>query len=80
MKLDSCLRFVFRPHLESPLDMENYSNRFHNLLHFEEIQMRVDIRKYNLYNQPMTRDEGFENLLVLKVKQILIKICLFIIL
>lgn len=80
MKLGSRLRFASRKLLESPLDMENYRNRFHYLLHLEEIQMRVDIRKYDLYNQPMTQDEGNKKLLVLKVKQILIKICLFIIL
>lgn len=54
--------------LESPLDMENYSRRFHRLLHMEEIQMKVDIRKYSLHNQTMTQDKSNKELLVLKVK------------
>ncbi|XP_013864094.1 putative helicase mov-10-B.1 [Austrofundulus limnaeus] len=53
--------------LESPLEMKNYSRRFHLLLHLEEIQMKVDIRKYNLRNQTMTQDQRNKELLVLKV-------------
>uniref|UniRef100_A0A3P9P4N1 RNA helicase n=1 Tax=Poecilia reticulata TaxID=8081 RepID=A0A3P9P4N1_POERE len=53
--------------LESALDMKNYSLRFHLLLHLEEIQMEVDIKNYNLYNQTMTKDPGNRKLLVLKV-------------
>lgn len=50
--------------LASNLDFENYAERFVLLLHLEEIQMEVDITKYNMENAPMTR-EG--RLLVLKV-------------
>ncbi|XP_017264229.1 putative helicase mov-10-B.1 [Kryptolebias marmoratus] len=53
--------------LESPFDMKSYPRRFHLLLHLEEIQMRVDIRKYGLHNQTMTQDQGSRKLLVLKV-------------
>ncbi|KAM4583240.1 putative helicase mov-10-B.1 isoform 3-T3 [Fundulus diaphanus] len=53
--------------LESSLDMKNYSRRFHLLLHLEEIQMEVDIRKYDLQNQTMVQDQGNRKLLTLKV-------------
>ncbi|MED6239493.1 hypothetical protein ATANTOWER_007135 [Ataeniobius toweri] len=53
--------------LESSLDMKNYSRRFHLLLHLEEIQMEVDIKKYNLHNETMTQDQGNRKLLTLKV-------------
>ncbi|XP_047440152.1 putative helicase mov-10-B.1 isoform X2 [Mugil cephalus] len=51
--------------LNCALNMKNYSHRFHLLLHLEEIQMEVDIRKYDLRGQTMTRDQG--KLLTLKV-------------
>lgn len=49
------------------LKMGNYAHRFHLLLHLEEIQMEVDIRKYDLHNQTMTKDKTKNGLLVLKV-------------
>jgi len=54
--------------LNSSLSMKNYSRRFHLLLYLEEIQMEVDIRKYDLRNQTMTQDQGNRTLLILKVK------------
>lgn len=54
--------------LSSALDMNNYFKRFNLLLHLEEMQMEVDIRKYDLHAQTMTRDPENE-LLVLKVKK-----------
>uniref|UniRef100_A0AAR2M0M0 RNA helicase n=1 Tax=Pygocentrus nattereri TaxID=42514 RepID=A0AAR2M0M0_PYGNA len=45
----------------------HYAERFHLLLHLEEIQMEVDIKKYDLYSQTMTRDKTNKKLLVLKV-------------
>ncbi|XP_048877491.1 putative helicase mov-10-B.1 isoform X2 [Brienomyrus brachyistius] len=54
--------------LESPLTMENYTRRFQLLLHLEELQMEVNIKKYNLHNQPMTQDRTNKRLLVLQVK------------
>uniref|UniRef100_A0AAX7VWM2 RNA helicase n=1 Tax=Astatotilapia calliptera TaxID=8154 RepID=A0AAX7VWM2_ASTCA len=53
--------------LSCPLKMKNYSHRFHLLLHLEEIQMEVDIRKYDLLNQTMTQDQGNRKLLKLRV-------------
>ncbi|XP_028854584.1 putative helicase mov-10-B.1 isoform X2 [Denticeps clupeoides] len=53
--------------LNSALNMKNYSQRFHLLLHLEEIQLEVDIRKYDLHNQTMTLDKTNKNLLILKV-------------
>ncbi|XP_040888869.1 putative helicase mov-10-B.2 isoform X2 [Toxotes jaculatrix] len=53
--------------LKCPLKMKNYSHRFHLLLHLEEIQMEVDIRKYDLQNQTMTQDQSSRKLLTLRV-------------
>ncbi|KAM6980838.1 putative helicase mov-10-B.1 [Aplochiton taeniatus] len=53
--------------LSCALKMGNYAHRFHLLLHLEEIQMEVDIRKYDLRNQTMTKDKDRKGLLVLKV-------------
>uniref|UniRef100_A0A8C1G4C2 RNA helicase n=1 Tax=Cyprinus carpio TaxID=7962 RepID=A0A8C1G4C2_CYPCA len=41
--------------------------RFHLLLHLEEIQMEVDIKKYDLYGKTMTLDKSNKKLLILKV-------------
>ncbi|XP_032370048.1 putative helicase mov-10-B.1 [Etheostoma spectabile] len=53
--------------LNSPSKMKTYSHRFHLLLHLEEIQMEVDIRKYDLHNQTMTQDKSSKKLLTLRV-------------
>ncbi|XP_031157727.1 putative helicase mov-10-B.1 [Sander lucioperca] len=53
--------------LNSPLKMKTYSHRFHLLLHLEEIQMEVDIRKYDLHNQTMTQNQSSKKLLTLRV-------------
>ncbi|KAM9859316.1 putative helicase mov-10-B.2 [Aulostomus maculatus] len=53
--------------LQCPLKMKNYSHRFHLLLHLEEIQMEVDIRKYDLHGQTMTPDSSNRKLLNLRV-------------
>ncbi|KAG2468529.1 SDE3 helicase, partial [Polypterus senegalus] len=53
--------------LNATLTMENYGARFQLLLHLEEIQMEVDIRKYDMRNAPMVRDRWKKNLLVLNV-------------
>lgn len=54
--------------LQSPLTMKTYSHRFHLLLHLEEIQMEVDVRKYDLRNQTMTQDQSNRKLLTLRVR------------
>lgn len=53
--------------LSCPLNMKIYNQCFHLLLHLEEIQMEVDIRKYDLINEPMTLDQSNKKLLVLHV-------------
>uniref|UniRef100_A0A672JMN7 RNA helicase n=1 Tax=Salarias fasciatus TaxID=181472 RepID=A0A672JMN7_SALFA len=58
---------VSRGLLSCSLKMKNYSHRFHLLLHLEEIQMEVDIRKYDLHNQTMNQDPSNRKLLTLSV-------------
>ncbi|XP_030634044.1 putative helicase mov-10-B.1 [Chanos chanos] len=53
--------------LDSTLSVKNYSKRFHLLLHLEEIQMEVDITKYDLSSQTMTPDPRNKKLLILQV-------------
>ncbi|XP_070704660.1 putative helicase mov-10-B.1 [Pempheris klunzingeri] len=53
--------------LNSPLKMKTYSHRFHILLHLEEIQMEVDIRRYDLINQTMTQERSNKKLLTVRV-------------
>ncbi|XP_035236644.1 putative helicase mov-10-B.2 isoform X2 [Anguilla anguilla] len=53
--------------LESPLSFQNYAKRFQLLLHLEEIQMEVDIKKYDMHNAPMVRDAANKRLLALDV-------------
>uniref|UniRef100_A0AAX7TI72 RNA helicase n=1 Tax=Astatotilapia calliptera TaxID=8154 RepID=A0AAX7TI72_ASTCA len=58
--------------LESPLNWENYTERFQVLLYLEELQMEVDIKRYNIPNTDrghatMTKDKTNKKLLVLEV-------------
>ncbi|KAJ8360337.1 hypothetical protein SKAU_G00168620 [Synaphobranchus kaupii] len=53
--------------LVSPLSVQNYTKRFQILLHLEEIQMEVDIRKYDMHNKTMSQDKRNKKLLVLQV-------------
>lgn len=58
--------------LESPLNWQNYMEKFQLLLHLEEQQMEVDIKRYNIPNNDneaatMCRDTVNKKLLVLKV-------------
>lgn len=52
--------------LEAPLQAENYRQKFQLLLHLEEIQMEVDIRRYDMQDVPMVQDG---TLLVLDVRR-----------
>lgn len=52
--------------LEAPLQAGNYRQKFQLLLHLEEIQMEVDIRRYDMQDVPMEQDRG---LLVLHVRR-----------
>ncbi|KAL2090820.1 hypothetical protein ACEWY4_013083 [Coilia grayii] len=58
---------VVRAVLDSPLCMKSYARRFHLLLYLEEIQMEVDIKKYDLTGQTMTPDKSNKKLLILTV-------------
>ncbi|NWU07659.1 SDE3 helicase, partial [Cephalopterus ornatus] len=50
--------------LEAPLRADNYQQKFQQLLYLEEIQMEVDIRRYDMQNVTMVQERG---LLVLDV-------------
>ncbi|NWJ11613.1 M10L1 helicase, partial [Crypturellus undulatus] len=50
--------------LEAPLQPDNYQEKFQLLLHLEEIQMEVDIRRYDMQDVTMVQDRA---LLVLDV-------------
>ncbi|NWR09369.1 SDE3 helicase, partial [Paradoxornis webbianus] len=56
---------AMRSLLEAPLQAENYHQKFQLLLHLEEIQMEVDIRRYDMQDVTMVQDRG---LLVLDVR------------
>ncbi|NXQ26217.1 SDE3 helicase, partial [Alaudala cheleensis] len=55
---------AMRSLLEAPLQPENYHQKFQLLLHLEEIQMEVDIRRYDMQDVTMVQERG---LLVLHV-------------
>ncbi|NXD26131.1 SDE3 helicase, partial [Spelaeornis formosus] len=55
---------VMRSLLEAPLQAENYYQKFQLLLHLEEIQMEVDIRRYDMKDVTMVQERA---LLVLDV-------------
>ncbi|NXT73720.1 SDE3 helicase, partial [Zapornia atra] len=55
---------AMRTKLEAPLQAGNYQQKFQLLLHLEEIQMEVDIRRYDMKDVPMVQDGA---LLVLDV-------------
>ncbi|XP_026530953.1 putative helicase MOV-10 [Notechis scutatus] len=52
--------------LEAPLQFDNYSEKFCLLLHLEEIQMEVDIHRYDMQNVSMFTEKYNKKLLVLK--------------
>uniref|UniRef100_A0AAY4B6J4 RNA helicase n=1 Tax=Denticeps clupeoides TaxID=299321 RepID=A0AAY4B6J4_9TELE len=62
----SFLRFM-RSLLESPLTFQNYTERFQLLLHLEEVQMHVDIKRYDMEDVPMERDPRNKRFLLLHV-------------
>ncbi|KAM6044388.1 LOW QUALITY PROTEIN: helicase MOV-10 [Chlamydotis macqueenii] len=49
---------AMRSLLEAPLQAGNYQQKFQLLLHLEEIQMEVDIRRYDMQDVPMVQDRG----------------------
>uniref|UniRef100_A0A8C5MGK4 RNA helicase n=1 Tax=Leptobrachium leishanense TaxID=445787 RepID=A0A8C5MGK4_9ANUR len=53
--------------LSSNLDFNNYDKKFSLMLYLEEIQMELDIRRYDQTDQKMKPDDKNRNLLVLDV-------------
>ncbi|NXU99432.1 SDE3 helicase, partial [Cettia cetti] len=49
---------AMRSQLEAPLQAENYLQKFQLLLHLEEIQMEVDIRRYDMQDVTMVQERG----------------------
>ncbi|XP_053100870.1 helicase MOV-10 isoform X2 [Hemicordylus capensis] len=56
-----------KSNLNTALHFDNYCQKFELLLHLEEIQMEVDIHRYDMQDVRMVKDERHQNLLVLKV-------------
>uniref|UniRef100_A0A8C3XKH0 RNA helicase n=2 Tax=Chelydra serpentina TaxID=8475 RepID=A0A8C3XKH0_CHESE len=53
--------------LAATLQFENYQEKFQLLLHLEEIQMEVDILRYDMKGVPMVKDTQNKRLLILEV-------------
>ncbi|KAL4226712.1 Helicase MOV-10 [Mactra antiquata] len=53
--------------LDEGLNMKTYQEYFHSLLYFEEVQMEVDIRKYDMENVSMSVYSSNSRLLLLEV-------------
>ncbi|XP_053562625.1 helicase MOV-10 [Bombina bombina] len=53
--------------LASPMDFNNYKERFQLMLYLEEIQMEIDIRRYDQKDKKMELDRRNKRLLVLDV-------------
>ena len=53
--------------LENGLTAENHASRFDALLQIEEIQMEVDVRKYDMESVTMAKASPKSRLLMLKV-------------
>ncbi|XP_073471825.1 putative helicase MOV-10 [Aquarana catesbeiana] len=53
--------------LTSIIDFNRYNEKFHLLLHLEEKQMEIDIRKYDQKKQKMERHPRDKHLLILEV-------------
>lgn len=58
---------IFRLLMEKPLDEDTYDERFAYLLNFEEIQMEVDVRRYDMEDVTMKRCPGNRKCLLLEV-------------
>ncbi|XP_041438008.1 putative helicase MOV-10 isoform X1 [Xenopus laevis] len=53
--------------LASSLAFGNYNKKFHLLMHLEEIQMELDIRRYDQHDQLMEKDPRDKRFLILNV-------------
>ncbi|TFK04256.1 putative helicase MOV-10 [Platysternon megacephalum] len=60
-------RSRLRKSLVAELQFENYQEKFQLLLHLEELQMEVDIRRYDMQDVPMVKDTQNKRLLILEV-------------
>ncbi|XP_074833527.1 helicase MOV-10 isoform X2 [Carettochelys insculpta] len=60
-------RRSLRLSLAAELQFENYRQKFQLLLHLEELQMEVDIRRYDMEDAKMVKDPKNKKLLVLEV-------------
>lgn len=56
-----------REQLEKPLTFDSYKDRFRLLLQLEEIQMKKDIRHYDLKEVEMEEDRTDRRFLILEV-------------
>lgn len=59
-------RSRLRKSLAAELQFENYQEKFRLLLHLEELQMEVDIRRYDMRDVPMVKDTQNKRLLILE--------------
>ena len=50
--------------LEKELDNQSYKEKFKTLLYSEEVQMEVDIRRYDMHNVEMEQSSGYISLKV----------------
>ncbi|KAM9147737.1 helicase MOV-10 [Pangshura tecta] len=60
-------RSRLRKSLAAELQFENYQEKFQLLLHLEELQMEVDIRRYDMRDVTMVMDTHNKRLLILEV-------------
>lgn len=61
------LLIYIKKHLDDPLSECTYWGRFSTLLYFEEIQMQIDIRKYDMLGAPLNPCPTQTDLYVLEV-------------
>jgi helicase MOV-10 len=59
----------YRQILENPLNKNSYQKKFRIMMNVEELQMQVDIRRYDMTDVPMKKSKGNKRLLMLEVQQ-----------
>uniref|UniRef100_A0A674K4E4 RNA helicase n=1 Tax=Terrapene triunguis TaxID=2587831 RepID=A0A674K4E4_9SAUR len=67
VRITSGWHWPCRKSLAAELQFENYQEKFQLLLHLEELQMEVDIRRYDMQDVPMVKDTQNKRLLILEV-------------
>lgn len=68
VRITSGWHWPCRESLAAKLQFENYQEKFQLLLHLEELQMEVDIRRYDMQDAPMVKDTQNKRLLILEVR------------